>query len=73
MSRKNKLIGWLFVLGTLIQSYLGQISHVSAEQVAKWTIHEWTGSLLYVLLAGLTAWKAYITNPADPQTPNAQR
>jgi len=65
MSAKNKLIGFLFVFGTLIQSYLGQVSHVPAETVAQWTLHEWVGSLLYVTLAGITAWKAFITNPNE--------
>lgn len=65
MSKRTKLIGTLFVLANLIQSYLGQISHVTSEQVAKWTIHDWTGSLLFVLLAGITAWKTFVTNPSE--------
>jgi hypothetical protein len=69
MSRKNKLLCFIYVLGALIQSYLGQISHVPAEQVAKWTAHDWTGSALFVLLAGLTAWKTFITNPDDKPAP----
>ena len=72
MTRKNKLIGTLYVFGTLIQSYLGQVSHVPAEQVAKWTVHEWTGSMLFVILAGMTAWKAFITNPAEATPPKSQ-
>ena len=66
MTRKNRFIGTLFVLGTIVQNYLAQISHVPSEQIAKWTIHDWTGALLFVTLAGMTAWKAFLQNPQLP-------
>jgi len=69
MSRKNKLIGTLHVIGVGILSYLGQVSHVPAEQVAKWTMHEWAGAILFVLLAVVSAWKLFLINPSEVVSP----
>lgn len=73
MSRKNKLIGTLHVIGVGVLSYLGQVSHVPAETVAKWTLHEWVGAGLFVLLAVLSAWKLFLTNPNDILRPNNEK
>lgn len=69
MNSRLRLIGYLYVLGLMLQSYLGQVSHVRAEVVAQWTLHEWVGALGYVALAGATAWKAFLHDPNAAYAP----
>lgn len=63
MNSRARLLGILFVVGQMLQSYLAQVSHLPSEQVARWTLHDWAGSLLFVGLAGITAWKSFLTDP----------
>lgn len=65
MSKKTKLIGTLHILGVGATSYLAQVSHLPAEQVAKWTLHEWVGASLFIALSVMSAWKLFLTNPND--------
>lgn len=63
MSKKNKLLGTIAVSSSMILSYISQISHVPTDVVAKWSLHEWVGAALLVVLSGLSTWKIFLQNP----------
>ena len=69
MKTTNKSLCAISVFIVVAQNYVSQISHVSNAQINAWTLHDWTGALLNVALAGAFAWKIFLTDPNLPTPP----
>lgn len=66
MNTRQRIRFGIFLFLALATNYEAQISHLTNDQIAHWTLHDWVGALLNVAIAVGLAAKAYLDDSTPP-------